>query len=333
MAGDLTIVARAVRDIGRSADARSTICAALCEITGASFAVLLEPGDDDRLHATGTGGLATAAPATSMAGSIAGHVFTAGEPCFIADVPAHPAADAAQAQHYGTRSALFEPVQRDHRTVAVLVACWTRRVGQVSDRILTVAGLLASEAAYAIERADLLARLERLATTDDLTGLPNRRAIDGDLDELLLEADRGGTPVGVAMLDLDHFKAYNDLHGHLGGDRLLKAAAAAWRGELRGGDRVGRHGGEEFLVLLPGCAGPAACAAADRLRAALPDGVTCSAGVAVWNGRETAVQLIARADTALYAAKDAGRDRTELAGDRADPAAPSAAATIVSPAP
>jgi diguanylate cyclase (GGDEF)-like protein len=151
--------------------------------------------------------------------------------------------------------------------------------------------------------------LAEVARTDALTGAANRRA----WDETLAAATSRGGAVFVVLLDLDHFKAYNDAHGHLGGDALLRSAAAAWRAELRATDLLARYGGEEFGVLLTGCDLPDAVGTADRLRAALPEGVTCSTGVAAWSPHETPAELVGRADAALYAAKAAGRDRTVVA--------------------
>jgi diguanylate cyclase (GGDEF)-like protein/PAS domain S-box-containing protein len=161
----------------------------------------------------------------------------------------------------------------------------------------------------------MLGRLERQASTDELTGLPNRRTVRAALDAEL--NDPGEEPVAVVMLDLDHFKTYNDRFGHHGGDRLLKAAAEGWTAQLREPELVGRYGGEEFLVILPRCSLQDAVRTADRLRGALPAGVTCSAGVAVWDGEESDDALIARADNALYEAKRRGRDRTEASGSSA----------------
>ncbi len=163
----------------------------------------------------------------------------------------------------------------------------------------------------------------RLARTDSLTGVANRRAWDEELPRELARAARSGQRVCVALLDLDQFKAYNDDYGHQAGDRLLKEAAAAWEGRLRKTDLLARYGGEEFAVLLPDCALENAMEIAERLRTAQPEG-TCSIGVADWDGREDVAQLVARADRALYAAKAAGRDRcfadpapaTESAGSR-----------------
>ncbi len=160
------------------------------------------------------------------------------------------------------------------------------------------------------ERQELMGRLESLATTDPLTGAGNRRAWDAWLDDALASSARTGDPVCIAMLDLDHFKAFNDRFGHQRGDELLRVAADRWTGELRSGDRLARYGGEEFLVLLPRCDADDAVHVLDRMRALTPDGQTCSAGVVLWDGIERADGLLARVDEALYAAKTGGRNRT-----------------------
>jgi diguanylate cyclase (GGDEF)-like protein len=167
----------------------------------------------------------------------------------------------------------------------------------------------------------LYREVERLARTDGLTGVANRRAWDDELPRELARAARSGQQLCVALLDLDHFKAYNDRHGHQAGDRLLKAAAAAWQGRLRKTDLLARYGGEEFAVLLPDCGLANAMEIAERLRTAQPE-ITCSLGVAAWDDREAVTELVARADRALYAAKAAGRDRSHAApGATAAPAA------------
>jgi diguanylate cyclase (GGDEF)-like protein len=118
----------------------------------------------------------------------------------------------------------------------------------------------------------------------------------------------------VAMLDLDHFKRFNDEHGHQAGDRLLRSVTAAWSGKLRTVDQLARYGGEEFIVLLPGAGAELATTVLERLRSATPAGQTFSAGVATWDGTETSEELLARSDEALYRAKRTGRDRTVVAG-------------------
>ncbi|MCW3041285.1 MAG: histidine kinase [Solirubrobacterales bacterium] len=155
--------------------------------------------------------------------------------------------------------------------------------------------------------------LSAMARTDALTGAANRRAIDEALDRELSRSARSGTPMALVMLDMDRFKSFNDEFGHPAGDLLLQRTAAAWKRELRAGDLLGRWGGEEFCVLLADCRPEAAAAVAERVRAAVPDGRSCSAGVASWNGHESIAELVLRTDRALYEAKHAGRDRTVLA--------------------
>jgi len=156
--------------------------------------------------------------------------------------------------------------------------------------------------------------VEATARTDMLTGLPNRRAWDEELRREVSRAGRHGHSLAVAMLDLDGFKAFNDAHGHQAGDALLAEVGDLWRTLLRVTDFIARYGGEEFAALLPACPPDEAVAALERLCSALPEGQTCSAGVAYWNGDESPDALIARADTALYEAKRAGRDRIVTAG-------------------
>jgi diguanylate cyclase (GGDEF)-like protein len=153
------------------------------------------------------------------------------------------------------------------------------------------------------------AQLERLAEHDPLTGAANRRAWDRTLPVEMDRARRAGAPLAVALLDLDHFKAFNDQYGHQAGDQLLKSATAAWQSLLRSSDLLARYGGEEFAVLLPSSTLGQAVEVVTRLLAATPLAQTFSAGVALWNGQEPSDQVVARADQALYQAKQTGRNK------------------------
>lgn len=151
-------------------------------------------------------------------------------------------------------------------------------------------------------------RLAVLAGTDPLTGTANRRAWDEELASSIVRARRDGWSLSVALLDLDDFKGFNDRNGHQAGDRLLKEVAAAWQTALRACDTLARIGGDEFGLLLPGCGNQMASTIAERVGAAVP-AAKCSVGVATWNCSETAEQFLARADAALYEAKEQGRGR------------------------
>lgn len=157
-------------------------------------------------------------------------------------------------------------------------------------------------------------QLAALASEDGLTGIANRRTWDHDLSRACASSGRTGEPLTVALLDLDHFKSYNDTHGHQAGDRLLVQAAALWQDRLVDGDLLARYGGEEFGVLLPGRAPAEARALLEELRLATPEGQTVSVGAVGWLEGTTPSALVAAADLALYEAKRRGRDRLHVGG-------------------
>ena len=177
--------------------------------------------------------------------------------------------------------------------------------------VLRMAGLVAQVQGQA-------AQLAALAHNDALTGIPNRRAWELELPREMAQVRRYGGRLYVALLDLDHFKRFNDQHGHQGGDRLLKEATAAWRTRMRRTDLLARYGGEEFTVLLRDCTPAEAVMVLEDLRAVTPGGQTFSAGLAEWDGQEDPERLVGRADWALYEAKRAGRDRILVAPSRHD---------------
>jgi diguanylate cyclase (GGDEF)-like protein len=171
-----------------------------------------------------------------------------------------------------------------------------------------IAGFSVNE--LVLQRERLQAQLGMMARTDALTGLPNRRAWDEALDGELARGDRSGSPVCVALLDLDRFKEFNDLNGHPAGDSHLKQTASLWRGRLRTSDLIARYGGEEFAVLLTATDMHQAREVVETLRGCVPREETVSAGIAEWDGVESGAELLIRADRALYEAKRMGRDRT-----------------------
>jgi diguanylate cyclase (GGDEF)-like protein len=151
-------------------------------------------------------------------------------------------------------------------------------------------------------------RLETLLFEDPLTGLTNRRFILTQLAGMVSGARRHGRALTIAIADVDHFKAINDLRGHAEGDRVLAAVARALRGRLRAEDQLGRLGGEEFLALLPDVGTTTAGATTEKLRTGVTSlNVTVSIGWATWQG-ESPEELLRRADDALYTAKARGRD-------------------------
>lgn len=186
-------------------------------------------------------------------------------------------------------------------------------------QLLDLLGRYADHAAILMRNAELLEQVRALATTDGLTGLPNRRQLDASLDRACAQVTRGHGSVGVLMLDVDRFKRLNDTYGHQVGDEVLQHVAKVLDAEVRAGDLVGRYGGEEFTVVMPGAHDVEVQVAAERLRAAIelaqgPVPVTVSVG-ASWAPAHgiTRERLVGAADRALYEAKEAGRNRVALA--------------------
>jgi diguanylate cyclase (GGDEF)-like protein len=196
--------------------------------------------------------------------------------------------------------------------------------GTLSQDVLTQVRGAVNQAAPIIANQRSLSVAKLRAASDALTGLPNRRAADETLKRMVAQAGRTLSPLSAVLLDLDHFKQINDIHGHEQGDEVLAAVGSILAGCVRESDFAARFGGEEFLLLLPDTAREQAAVLAEKLRSAiagarLPIGqVTASLGVASFpeDGLD-AEQLLRRADGALYLAKDHGRDRVELAVSRA----------------
>ncbi len=186
------------------------------------------------------------------------------------------------------------------------------------------------------ERDALIEQLRALSNTDFLTGLPNRRAFMLAAERELAQARRHAVSMVLVLLDVDHFKQFNDSHGHAAGDEALVAVAGAVRQALRAGDLVARFGGEEFVLMLAHCTAQQALAFAERLRAAIaaaavtvpgrgaPARVTASIGLADAGTAPSALaDLLDQADQAMYLAKEAGRNRVVLAAT--DPISPAGA--------
>jgi diguanylate cyclase (GGDEF)-like protein len=315
---EIARVADLARRLSSGEGTRRDVCAAACEIGDSAFALLWESEGDGRLAVTASAGVSVPRlvidPSHERAATLT--AFRTGTPIFVPDVNAEHSINARLLEVVGGAvSILFQPVLRHGEPVGVLVVGWAVRIDEAEHRIRVLVGLLAAEAGIAIERADLLTKLEELADTDELTGLPNRRAWNRELEVAISTAQRRQSSLCVALIDVDRFKKLNDERGHQAGDRLLKAASAAWRSALRPADVLARPGGDEFALVLPDCDIHRAGVVLGRLRSATPSGSTVSIGVAEWDGAESSEHLIQRVDEALYAAKEGGRDRIVPAAD------------------
>ena len=236
--------------------------------------------------------------------------------------------------HGPTVSALALPLTCRMRTVAALVvldkrpSAWAIRLPRAPRRGLR---LVLESAAIALDNARRIRRAERLAGTDDLTGLCNVRALTDTLRREVTRASCTGQPLSLIVIDLDGFKRINDRHGHLRGSRMLIEVAALLRDSTRQTDFAARLGGDEFAVVLPGTGGEGAVSAGERLRARIAQRgflqregldvrLTASVGAATASGPGvTPDALFERADDALYRAKAGGGNRTRCDGPVSQP--------------
>jgi diguanylate cyclase (GGDEF)-like protein len=231
------------------------------------------------------------------------------------------------------RDGSFLCVPMIHRDELVgLMSVLRPRVDAFGDEDIRILTSLAATAALAISNAQLFDRIATLSMTDELTGLANRRQLQQRAGHEVEAARRYGDRLALLMIDIDHFKRFNDLHGHLRGDQVLKAVARVLRDSVRRVDTVARWGGEEFVVLLPKLGPAEAATVAEKLRAAvsglevggaeaLPGGrLTVSVGVAAYpEDSPEAEDLLDCADRALLQAKRTGRDRVQRFTSAASP--------------
>jgi diguanylate cyclase (GGDEF)-like protein len=214
--------------------------------------------------------------------------------------------------------AVCVPVSIAGQTTGVLHA-QERRDVDAPDRMLTSLELLARRTGERIGSLRVLARSEAQAQLDPLTGLPNRRTLDDQVQEVLTQE----TPYVVAFADLDLFKSINDAHGHETGDRALRLFARVLRDSIRPSDLLARYGGEEFIAVLPACTLADARVIAERIRSTLAKAVaaatvppfTVTIGLAVGVPGEPLSEVVARADAAMLGGKSAGRDRVATNGE------------------
>jgi len=226
-------------------------------------------------------------------------------------------------------SGRFEEALEHYEKLHELTFRMTQQTAGVQAKML-INTLEIEQARHEAERATLEAQVQRLradeldtqAQTDPLTQLPNRRALDRELPLMLAGAENSGQPLCVAMIDFDHFKRVNDLYGHGVGDEVLVAMAFLMRSVTREADLAVRMGGEEFLLVFADTPQDRAALACERLLASVRSfpwssvreslACTVSVGVAQWDRSESSAHWLARADSALYTAKRAGRDRVSI---------------------
>ena len=218
------------------------------------------------------------------------------------------------------RNVVVVPLTAEGGSVgAVVLEHGTGLGGRIERRVVSTVERFCSHAALALRNASLVDQLRDMAATDGLTSVANRRTFEAALEVELARAARSGSSVSLVLIDIDHFKALNDAHGHQAGDEVLRTVARALKDQSRAFDTPARYGGEEFAVIMPGCDVADAERSAERLRYAIGrlEGVakvTVSTGVATFPVHATdAGDLVKMADGALYESKENGRNRTTVA--------------------
>lgn len=271
---------------------------------------------------------------------VSGRVFATGEPILVQNIENDSRFGRRNRPRYSTKSFVSIPIAMDHRVIGVLNLA-DKVTGEIfAEEDLRVLEGVAVQATIAIERSSYYQQsqeLRKISITDPLTGLLNRRYFQERLTEEVDRATRHGHPLSLIMIDIDHFKAYNDGNGHPAGDKALMLTGRALRGSIRGIDVVSRFGGEEFAVILPETRKTEAEEIGERIRReveglyfpgeeSLPLGrLTVSLGVAGFpEDAGDLKNLIQRADQALYQAKDQGRNRIVVYGVAELAAPPSA---------
>ena len=253
-----------------------------------------------------------------------GAAMREGAPVRVQDVASDSRSQEFPPGHPPIRNLIEVPLQYRNRIIGELLAANKESnepfTQEDEDLLLT----LAVQSATAVENARLYAMTVEMATMDSLTGLNNRRVLQGRLDEEIERSDRYQHPFAVLMIDIDHFKQVNDTFGHAAGDSVLRGLARILKSQIRNVDIAGRYGGEEFVVILPETDRIRGKGVAEQIREGVSrasfllsdgreSGITVSVGVTCYpECSRTAADLIDKADQALYIAKKEGRDRVRL---------------------
>ena len=302
----VTALTQALLESEEPQQSRDLLCETARQLAGADAVYLMEPAGDDLVQTAAA--CSAGVPAHErirhpVAGrSLSGRVFTTGEGLFVPDVLVDGRASPDAQRKSGMHAGFFQPVVAAGRVVGVLVVAWAHPLPAPPQLAVRLMPVLTSQAGAVIVRTDHIAQLTELAGRDALTGLPNRRSWDEELERTLSLSRRHGTPLCVVVLDVNGLKEVNDREGHRAGDDLLREAARLWEAQLRAEDFLARLGGDEFGVLVPGLRR----AEAERIVRRLTEAgahLSASAGVAEWDGSETAAGLVHRADAAMYVAK------------------------------
>jgi diguanylate cyclase (GGDEF)-like protein len=261
---------------------------------------------------------------------IAGRVARSDSPLLVNDIEQDSRVATPNRPRFRTKSFISMPLRNRERLIGVLNLADRQDGHCFTEANLSLVHSFASQAILLLDRvgvAEQIEQLEKLSVTDPLTGLYNRRFLEVRLEEEINRCQRHGKPFSLILADLDNFKYYNDICGHLAGDKALRKAALALRRAARDMDVVTRYGGEEFCLILPVTGKKESFFVAERLRRTiesdsfpgetnLPLGrLTISLGIATYPDDGTTMNnLLAAADISLYQAKELGRNRSVSSG-------------------
>lgn len=245
--------------------------------------------------------------------SMTADVWTTSRPMFISHATNHPMVNQRLLQLVGGDSLMWHPVMVGEEMRALMVVFWDESDIEESDHRREAVGMVATELSSALMAADMRLQLEEATVTDPLTGLLNRRGWKRQMQELVAHSERSLRPFTIALVDLDHFKLFNDTHGHDRGDQALTSFARAVTEALRAVDVIARWGGEEFVVALRDTDAEQAEEVLERLRASTAGELTCSIGYCTVPPGGSPDRGLVAADRALYAAKGGGRNQIHQA--------------------
>jgi diguanylate cyclase (GGDEF)-like protein len=311
----------------RHGDVTTALVRYACGRLGFTRAAVLMQHDDNWVGTIDDGLVELRIEASDRAAPLVREAWSAGKPLLRSTVDD----DLLDLVMPALRNVVVAPVAVDGEDLGVAVAEWGGgKEARIPTSTVQALAQAAMHTALALRNAELLGEVERLATRDSLTGLANRRLFDESLHRESARSERLGAPLSLVVLDVDHFKQVNDSYGHQIGDRVLREVGDALVANTKGFDVAARYGGDEFVVLLPGCARNDAVSVAQRVRTEISRQVgdapvTISVGVATMpDNAHDAERLLAAADAALYEAKRTGRDRVAAStriGESASPAA------------
>ncbi len=246
---------------------------------------------------------------------VAGVIVLKSQPMLIEDIESHEFFKRQKRKSYAGRSFMSAPLVYDHKLIGILNVCEQEQAFSALD--LKVLETIAQQAAVSFEKLSMLNKYQYMAQTDAMTGLLNFRSFTQKLIEETDRANRYNLPLSLIMVDVDHFKAYNDTFGHPAGSKLLKNLAEMFRANLRTTESICRYGGDEFGIILPNTDAGQAVLTAEKLRELIikkfaQEKITLSIGVAQLEGKIPIDTFIKQADGALYQSKQAGKNCVSL---------------------